>query len=235
MSVRIELHLDGEIYPLHRFSWGFSQGTNSNGMPSSKIRQKGLRLSTVMVRSDDLEAWAYHNNLKKNLEIHIIPNILGAERTRIMKFSECFLIELGTDYHHQSKLQTMQHLFITFGRVETNWSTAVYRENWAQEPIAATQRTVVEDLEPRFIGYHFEDTNGTRVEQEDLEPYQDVVAVIESENALDDTLNINFNDTNLDYKYNGQLLENDILTGVQITGDITRVALSTVPQQTQQA
>ncbi len=229
MSVKIEMHLDGDIYPLEKFSWGFSQGTNSNGMPSNKIRQKGLHVSTIMVRNDELEAWAYHNHLKKDLEIHIIPNILGTERTRIIKCTECFLIELETEYHNQSKQQTMQHLFITFGRVEANWSTAVYKENWAQEPMAETANTVIEE-DPILVDGYFTNLKGERIPNNTLKDGLEVYYVIETQNAIGHVIDLDLSDSKNDFKYEGQLLPNDILEDLKITSDTQKVKLEVIRQ-----
>ncbi len=229
MSVKIELHLDGDIYPLEKFSWGFSQGTNSNGMPSNKIRQKGLRISTIMVRNDEFEAWAYHNHLKKDLEIHMIPNILGTERTRIIRCFECFLIELETDYHHQSKQQTMQHMFITFGRVETNWSTAVYRENWAQEPSEANLTERQDDNEPEVIDYYITDLAGNRNPEYGVG--DEIYVVIKTENMIGREFTISIPDKTKDFKYQGVILDNDRLENYVIRNNIERVKLEVIEEQ----
>ncbi len=232
MSARAELHIDGYIFPLKKFRWGFSQGTNYDGNPSNKIRQKMLYLSLDMIRDELFEAWAYANFMKKDFEIHIIPTILGSGRTRIIRCFEAFLVEFETDYHHQSKEQTTYHCKITCGRYETNTSTAVFRENWAREPLAVNTSTYTEqeDYEYNFTEYYFEDINGTKVEQNTIKYEQEVYLVILSQNAEGKTITLDLDDNRLDYEYQGKMLKNDILSNLRISTDTMKIKLKAKKQ-----
>lgn len=233
MSARAELHIDGYIFPLKKFKWGFSQGTNYDGNPSNKIRQKMLYLSLDMIRDELFEAWAYANFMKKDFEIHIIPTILGSGRTRIIKCFEAFLVEFETTYHHQSKEQTTYHCKITCGRYETNTSTAVFRENWAQKPLTANTPvyTSIENDEPNFIKKHLEDLNGNIISKNNVDIDEEFFLVLQTENAINETMSVDLNDSSKDYEYNGVHMKDDIIRNILITDDLTKVKLKAVPQQ----
>ncbi len=232
MSVHVELHIDGEIFPLKKFKWGFSQGTNYDGNPSNKIRQKMMLFSLDMIRDELFEAWAYANFMKKDFEVHIIPNILGGGRTRVIRAFEAFLIEFTTEYHRQSKEQTTYHCKVTAGRYETNTSTAVYRENWAQEPLP--EDTVVHsssvEEEYNFSEYYFEDIGGNKIQQEKINYGQEVYLVILTQNAVGKTITLDLDDERLDYEYQGNLLANDIIYNLRISADTMKIRLKAVKQ-----
>ncbi len=231
MSVHVELHIDGEIFPLKKFKWGFSQGTNYDGNPSNKIRQKMMLFSLDMIRDELFEAWAYANFMKKDFEVHIIPNILGGGRTRVIRAFEAFLVEFTTEYHRQSKEQTTYHCKVTAGRYETNTSTAVYRENWAQEPLP--EDTVVhssqEDEEPTIIECYYTDLNGNKIETP--KTGEEIYLFLKTKNLVNKIIDIDLADQHRDFIYQGTRLENDILKDIKITVEEQKVKLKVVSPQ----
>ena len=56
----------------------------------------------------------------------------------------------------------------------------------------------------------------------------EIYLYLETENALDQTLTIALNDPQLDYEYEGEIVENDVLKDISITGNTTRIKLKTV-------
>ena len=56
----------------------------------------------------------------------------------------------------------------------------------------------------------------------------EIYLCVETENASNQTLTINLNDSRIDYEYEGQIVENDVLKDISITGDITHIKLKTI-------
>ncbi len=229
MSVKVELHLEGDIYPIKFFRTGFQQGMNMDGFPSSKIRQKGIQLSLDMVRAEIFEEWAYHNHRKLDFEIHLIPNILGSGRTRVFKCYEGFLHEFTTDYSAHSKEQTTYHLNIMCGRMEFSWSTCVYKENWAQEPVEAAVPTIIEEPEKKTTSYYLTDTDGNQIDDYDVNDI--IILNIESQNRIGDSVTINLDDAEYDFEYQGNVLPNDTIQNYIIGNDLEQITLKVVKQK----
>lgn len=82
--------------------------------------------------------------------------------------------------------------------------------------------------EPEIVGYYFKDIEGNPINQEELEPDMEIYLYLETENALDQTLTIALNDPRLDYEYEGEIVKNDVLKDISITGDTTCIKLKTV-------
>lgn len=70
--------------------------------------------------------------------------------------------------------------------------------------------------------------NGQRISQDELEPEMEIYLCIETENTSNQTLTINLNDPRIDYEYEGQMVENDVLKDISISGNTTRIKLKTV-------
>lgn len=94
----------------------------------------------------------------------------------------------------------------------------------------AQEEEVVEE-DPRFIGYHFENADGEKIEQDKIKVDDVIYLVIETEHADGEKITLNLDDDNLDFEYNGKVLENDTLSGVSVTGSVTKVKLTAVAQQ----
>jgi len=94
------------------------------------------------------------------------------------------------------------------------------------EPKEKTQQ--LSNDEPEIVGYYFKDIEGNPINQEELEPDMEIYLYLETENALDQTLTIALNDPQLDYEYEGEIVENDVLKDIAITGNTTRIKLKTV-------
>ena len=93
-----------------------------------------------------------------------------------------------------------------------------------------SQQEEEEKEEPKFLGYHFEDDNGKKIDQDKIRVDDVIHLVIETENADGEKITLNLDDDNLDYKYKGKVLENDTLKGVSVTGSVTKVKLTAVAE-----
>ncbi|MDG1333811.1 MAG: type VI secretion system tube protein TssD [Crocinitomicaceae bacterium] len=87
-----------------------------------------------------------------------------------------------------------------------------------------------EKEDPQFLGYHFENQEGEKIEQNKIRIDDVIYLVVETENADGEKITLNLDDDNLDYEYNGKVLENDTLKGVSVTGSVTKVKLTAVAQ-----
>ena len=94
------------------------------------------------------------------------------------------------------------------------------------EPKEKTQQLSNDETE--IVGYYFKEIEGNPINQEELEPDMEIYLYLETENALDQTLTIALNDPQLDYEYEGEIVENDVLKDISITGNTTRIKLKTV-------
>ncbi len=68
--------------------------------------------------------------MTKQIEIHMIHNIIGQGRTRILKCYDCYLLSFSTDYEAYSNKSATYDLYITCGGIEPSWSAGIYSENW---------------------------------------------------------------------------------------------------------
>jgi len=87
-----------------------------------------------------------------------------------------------------------------------------------------------EKTEPKFLGYHFENDKGEKIEQDAIRIDDVIYLIVETENADGEKITLSLDDDKLDYKHNGKVLENDTIKGVSVTGDRTKIKLTAVAQ-----
>ena len=182
MAMKAKLFVDGKYYNLKEFKYGFVNGANTNGFSSNKTRQVGLTCVIEAIRQELFEEWAMENNMKKYVEVHIEHTTIGHGKTRVLKCHDTFLLEFYTRFSHISEEPMTFSLLMKSGAIEASWSTAAHIEPWGNIPEEG-EVTTIEETEPQFLGFRFEDENGANLEQSEIQVDQKITLIIETENA----------------------------------------------------
>ncbi len=229
--VKAILIIDGKEVNVRWFTINFNQGANPNGRPSQIPVFIGFKLIIETRKDLNLTEWAFSSRQTKQIVLHISSVIVGG-KTRKIFFYDCHLVNWKTNFSSTGSDPMTETLEITCAGVEDSNSFGVYSASWRTTFKEDTvEPTVLERPEPTFLGYHFENENREKLEQEKIQINQNIVLIIETENGENDTISINLNDNRLDFEYNGVVLINDTLNEVIITGQQTEVILKAVAQQ----
>lgn len=230
MSVKAKLIIDDMEVNILWFTFGFNQGADISGRPSQRPRFVGLKLIIETRKDLNLAEWSFSPNEKKQIELHIYPIIMGG-KTRKLYFYDCHLVSWKNDFTATGSNPMSETLDITCAGVDDSTSAGVYsaywRETFKKDNVEAT---ILEEIEPKLVEYHFENKNGEVIEEKDIKGNQEIELVITTENANGTTIKVNLNNSRLDFKHNGEILENDILKGVKINDEETRVPLTAIKQ-----
>ena len=230
MSVKAKLIIDDKEINILWFTFGFNQGADISGRPSQRPVFVGLKLIIETRKDLNLADWSFAPNQKKQIELHIYPIIMGG-KTRKLYFYDCHLVGWKNDFSSIGSNPMSETLEITCAGVEDSTSSAVYsaywRETFKEDNVEAT---TLKEIEPKLVEYHFENKKGVVIEEKDIKANQEIELVITTENANGTTIKVNLNNSRLDFKHNGEILENDILKGVKINDEETRVSLTAIKQ-----
>lgn len=115
---------------------------------------------------------------------------------------------------------------------EVKWQTLIkpWQESWVPPSEQMPYQPIENNNAPKFLKYHFENKKGEILEERNLRANQKLKLVIVTEHANGTTIKVNLNNSRLNFLHNGEVLENDILQGVSIDDNQTRVSLTTVKQ-----
>ncbi len=71
--------------------------------------------------------------------------------------------------------------------------------------------------EARVLDIYFEDNNGVRIE--DPKPNQNIKLIIHTQEMIGEHIDVDLSDDDIDYEFNGELLQNDMLRNVLVEDD----------------
>ncbi len=97
------------------------------------------------------------------------------------------------------------------------------------------QPTVTDEEEatntPSLLGCHLEDLEYNTVTKDDIQVGDEFYIVVKSEYASGQSMSIDLEDRAKDFEYNGVHMKDDIIRGIPIQGDITKVKVKAIATQ----
>ena len=144
--------------------------------------------------------------------------------------SDCFLVEYGLDYEAYSNEVATNKLKFMCGAIEASWSSTTFvEEAWGKMPTNEEPITVIEEEEFKIIDCFYTDLEGNEVAEPKIG--EEIYVILQTENGIGETTDIDLSDNSKDFIYNGQVLEDDVIKNYLINSDEDRIKLKIVPQQ----
>jgi len=250
MNIKAKLFVCGEERELIATSLNYIRLTDWNGKPTSALMGGTFTVTYESQMYDDTFIEWVIADRKDNKKIRHPFNLYLLRDGKVVFYEDDFDgVELfqynfqdGTLINYHEVFNNQEGMYVTltispamqdyrFFKNSTDWrrkSRTRYIKPWQESfipPVKDTPYKVKEDIMPRFKRYFFENKNGERIQQDDIEINEKVILVIETENAEGETVTIDLKDDSLNYKYQDKVLENDILKRVSITGKQTKLEL----------
>ena len=225
MSVIAKLYFDGGERTLLSYNFQANKSLGSNGRPTF-LKEMVFNVSFYPEKGDE---FFYRWVLNKSEEPQRVKIVLyDIVWKRVVEQHEIIYstgVQVHSEFDHQ--LGTINRLKIPALTLITNerYDTDIRFGGYLTGEI---ERHKKKQQTPEIVGYYFQDMNGQRISQDELEPEMEIYLCIETENASNQTLTINLNDPRIDYEYEGQMVENDVLKDISISGNTTRIKLKTV-------
>lgn len=246
MNTVAKLFIDRQERELIYTNINYHRNTWANGKPCTET-MGGMVSVTFIPRGDEddilrwmfadrmdnknLDSWRAYYKLKK-VEIVFYEGDYNGRILFKYKLEDCTCVYYQEGFSNLWGMETTIVLSAAIQYYKNNNTFLIkgWRENWKPPQPYQTPVEEFKDTSPKFTGYYLENTKGERIKQEKLNINQKVYLVIETNNAEGETATINLNNNNLDFEYNGKVLDNDILKGIKILGNITKIQLETVEQ-----
>ena len=164
------------------------------------------------------------------MQIRFEPAVLGSEKTRIISMYDCHVVYCRTSFNSSDNQPITDTVHITCGGVEDSYyPSTVYEEHWRITYPNNGEETVT-DEEPKIINWHIEDKENNIIEKDEIEIDEEIIVVIETQNATGEMFHINLDSNRLDFEHDGKILGNDILD-IQIKEEIQQIHLKAIKQQ----
>lgn len=212
----------------------------TNGSPSAKVI--GGKLSVCFETREDSDVflrWMTRGNgddmyqaqdLMEEGKVCFYDGGYDQPPTRTFLFSDAYLIS----YRESSNIMDGTPLQTTMTISPAIQDYGVLNvEDWNLSYVEPTEELPFQPKEedttrPQIYDTFYEDLDGKRVKE--LKIGTEVNLVILSKNVSGKTVNVNLSDKNNDFIHNGELLENDILEDLTISGDTHKEKLKIVAE-----
>jgi len=228
MSFLAKLYINDEVRNILNANQVFSRFVDVNGRPTSKPIGGRLNFRIESTNNDSFFYNSMFSTTEKCRGEIVFFKRDGMSTLYKMEFANAQILELSEHFDAVGNDPLYMNISMGWGIIKMNG--VVHQETWnPNNPFISIQETVLTSPTKEVIRYFITDT-----ENNELETYklgEKIVLNIETKNRVGDVITITLNDKTHDFKYNGQVLENDKLTNYTITSDLEQITLDVINQQ----
>ncbi|WFO17349.1 hypothetical protein M601_006480 [Cellulophaga baltica 4] len=229
MSFLAKLFINGEQRNVLNGNYVYHQLLDARGKPKAKV--EGGQLNFVVESTGDdalFHLWMLDDYQMYDGYIRFFKRD-GLSKLFDFEFANCYCVGLREQFSATGHDPLKMELTITPGIQRVR--DVIFEKVWnPSNPFAEAPVVSMRENEPEILGYHIEDLEGNVVERNEIEVDEEIVLVVESENAVGKVFEIDLDSNRLDFEHNGLPLNNDILE-FQITSDVELIHLKAIAQQ----
>jgi hypothetical protein len=221
--------LNREI-PLIQTDMRYSRSIDTGTGTASKIVGGNISLTfETLEDSHELMNWITRNNGASSVsekgkmeegKVCFYDKGYDNPPARTYEFNDAYLVRYREYFSATSSTQMLTTLVIS--PAIQNYGAELIKP-WNVSYLAPVEELPYQPMEtvkehPKIYDLYFEDMDGKRIKE--LKIGTEVYIVIASENVTGKTVNLNLSDKDHDFLYNGELLVDDILKDITISGDL---------------
>jgi len=228
MSIKAKLHIDDRIVTILNFSFSLEQKTDYIGHPSSSPTGGIFRIVLETTRDNLFFEWMVNNNMK-NLKIVLSPTSMSS-RSRIIELFDVYCLK-----HIENFDGVIEKPMSTFLEVSPaimiDSGVKIFEKYWKVSDLSSQNvaPTVISQEEPEVVDCYYTDLEGN--EQAEPTIGEEVYLVLQTENAVGKTIDIDLSNHTKDFIYNDEVIENDIIKDFSITSDLHKIKLRIIAEQ----
>ena len=227
MSFQAKLFVNDEVRNIINANQVFSRYADVNGRPVTKPIGGPIEFTIESTRDDSFfydNMFSPSNKCKGEIVFYKRD---GLSTLFKLEFANAQIINLSE--HFDAIGSRPMHMNISIGWGIIKIRGVIHEEIWnPNNPFLDIKETKINNKDKEVTRYFITDENG-----EELERYKvgdTIILNIETLNRLGDTMTISLEDKTHDFKYNGQVLNNDTIKDYVISSDSEKIELEVVKQ-----
>lgn len=227
MGIQAKLILDsGEEFNILECHYSTRQDTYKSARPSGMPELNLVHVVLESRKDQPFFNWATQFDEVKQCEIHFLPRILGSTSTRKVYLIDAICVSYKVNFTGSGDNPMTDVLELSCGGLKTSDDEAEYSAHWRKTfpQEAGEEETVIEEENPKINESYFESKKGEKITG-DLRHNQEVYFVIKTKDMVGKTVDVDLSDSEIDFEYNGTIVENDMLKAVSITSDLMKLKL----------
>ena len=228
MSFLAKLFIEDEVRNILNVNQVYSRIADVNGRPITKA--VGHKLEFAIESTID-DSFFYESMFSQTSQCE--GEIVFYKRDGIstlfkMEFANAQILNLTESFNAIDSLPL--HINISIGWGIMKMKGVIHQEPWnPNNPFIEIEETTRQEEEKEVTRYFVTDTEGNELDE--YKTGEKIILNIETKNRIGDRITIHLNDKPHDFKYGGQILENDKLSNYTINSDLEQIELDVINQQ----
>ena len=230
MSFKAKIFTEGQDRNILNASMIYSKFADVNGKPTADAMGQAINIRIESTGNDD---FFYHNMFslisKCKGEI-IFYKRDGLSTLFKMEFANAQITGLSEHFNAINNMPLYLNLVISWGIMRMR--NIVFEKPWNfNNPFlkGAAPTIINQEDEKELTRYFLTDLQGNEIN--DYKTGETIILNIATKNRIGDSITVNLNDVEHDFKYKGQLLVNDTLSGIVVGSDLEQLELEVIKQQ----
>ncbi|WP_298311873.1 type VI secretion system tube protein TssD [uncultured Aquimarina sp.] len=232
MAFQAKLFINDEERNVLDSTFLYRQLIDTNGRPKTSIQGGKISVLIESTKNDELfYDWMFSTHTMYEGYVRFYKRD-GYSKLFDFEFANCHCVHLEEKFNAEGNSPLKMELILSPGIqkvrgqiFEKNWNPSNPFEN--ATPI--TERE--EDIEPEIEDMYYTDMNGEKIPDDELQSGTAVYLVLKTKNGVGKDVDIDLDDNQNDFKYNGEVLVNDIIEDLVIKSDIQKIKLEIISQK----
>ncbi len=230
MSIETKLYLDDEEYTVLNFNFDLQKGFDANGRPTTKFTGGLFNFTIESTKKMDIMRWSVHPTEMKELKL-VISSIRYDGKSRTIILGDAICLNFTNEYFSDDSQPLKEYFTVSPGYMIQNGQT-IFEKNWKVTDLSAVNvlptRVSETDEEQKITRQYVTDRDDVELEEYNLG--DKIYYVIESQNMIGESIDLNLNDKTIDFLYKNERLINDKLENYVISSEQDKIALEVIAE-----
>ncbi len=236
MSFLAKLFLDDTERQILNADILVRQTTDWIGRPDSMPQGGLINVKVASTHETLFWEWMVSPIMMKNGYIRFYKHD-GMSKLFDLEFWDCYCVDYY-EFFDDSSNEPLE-LNLTFSPGVIRLKNTVFEKNWRITDLSQIAGQAVsinemlakeeeEEVEKDIVEMYYTDLKGNRITELSEKK---VKLIVKTQNMVGETIDLDFDDDDFNYKYKGEILENDLLEGYLINSDTEEIELEVVEEE----
>ncbi len=233
MSIKTTLFVDDLEFCVLDHSMGFFQNSDYAGSPNRKTKAQPFRFTVEASKDTTFCEWAVDSAMQKKYVKIVFSPTSGMSKSTTIELLDVYCIRCVYNFKAASSQPFTVDFDLSPGIIMREGAVLLKRSWAVSDPEMLNQKPALfeeeKQEEKKIIDYYITDLNNKRINK--IFAGNKILLNIQSKNMIGELFTIKLSTQTIDFKYNGKILADDILSNHKISSDNEKIELETINQE----
>ncbi len=232
MAFLAKLFINSEERNVLDAAFLYNQLVDHSGRPKTDVKGGLIDFIIESTKNDELfYDWMFSDHTTYNGYIRFYKRD-GYSKLFDYEFANCYCVGLKEYFNASGTENPRMKIKLSPGIQRVRG--IIFEKKWNPDnpyinQVAVTEREV--DQEPIIEDMYYTDMDDKKIPNDELQSGMAVYLVLKTKNGVGKDVDIDLDDHQNDFKYNGEALANDIIEDFTIKSDTQKIKLEIIPQK----